>query len=83
MERVHRDAFGRPEVALSGAGGERPVVAQARLGVEVGVAHVVYCSTTRRCCAGQALRAACACAACCLFVVGRKLCAGWAADAAL
>ena len=32
-----------------------------------------FCSTTRRRCAGRALRAACAGAACVLFVVGRKL----------
>ena len=64
-------------------GEEEDEKGEEKLGVEVGQAHVVYCSTTRRCCAGQALRAACACAACCLFVVGRKLCAGWAADAAL
>ena len=49
------------------------VAAQVKLGVEVGQAHVVYCSTTRRCCAGHARRAACVCAACFRVVVRRKL----------
>ena len=43
LERVHRDGFGRPEVGVVGRRWRaRPVASQARPGVEVGVAHVVF-----------------------------------------